>query len=87
MGTEECLWKKQKNLVIQAIKLNFSNPYSNNTAVEEPKLSESVSPECRKFEVRCHAGDAGHLKVASSSVSVRIGQRIRRDVSPPARVY
>jgi len=29
--------------------------------------------------VRAHAGDAGHLEVASDSASVRIGQRIRRD--------
>src|SRR5215813_3336827 len=66
-----------RNLAVRTIKLNSRDPY--NTAVQEPKLNESVSPECRKFEVRCHAGDAGHLKVASDSVSVRIGQRIRRD--------
>ena len=34
---------------------------------------------CGKFEVSCHAGDAGHLDVASDAVSVRIGQCIRRE--------
>ena len=32
-----------------------------------------------KFEVLCHAGNAGHLEVSSDSVSVRIGQRICKD--------
>lgn len=31
----------------------------------------------QKFEVRCDAGDAGHLQAASDSVSVQIGQKIR----------
>lgn len=38
--------------------------------------------DCRespKFEVRCHAGDAGNLDVCSDSVSVRVFQRIRRE--------
>jgi len=42
-------------------------------------LDLNAGRDCRKFEVRCHAGDAGHLEVASDSVSVRVGQRIRRD--------
>jgi len=29
--------------------------------------------------VRCHAGTAGHLEVASDAASVKIGQRIRRE--------
>jgi hypothetical protein len=69
--------EKTRNLFVQTIKLDSGDPYS--TAVEEPNLNESASPESRKFEVRCHAGDAGHLEVASDSVSVRIGQRIRRN--------
>jgi hypothetical protein len=36
-------------------------------------------PEGRNFEVRAHAGSAGHLEVGSDSASVRIGQRIRRE--------
>src|SRR2546427_401279 len=44
---------------------------------EESKLNSSAGRDRRKFEVRCHAGDAGHLEVASDSVSVRVGQRIR----------
>jgi hypothetical protein len=32
-----------------------------------------------KFEVHCNAGKAGHLEVANDTVSVRIGQRIRRE--------
>jgi hypothetical protein len=32
----------------------------------------------RNFEVRAHAGSAGHLEVGSDTASVRIGQRIRR---------
>jgi len=33
----------------------------------------------RKFEVRCNAADAGELFVGTDSVSVQVGQRIRRD--------
>jgi len=33
----------------------------------------------RNFEVRAHAGSAGHLEVGSETASVRIGQRIRRE--------
>ena len=46
---------------------------------EEPKLNPSGKPDCRKFEVRCHAGNAGHLEVASDAVSVKIGQQIHRE--------
>jgi hypothetical protein len=59
------------------IKSTSGDPY--NKTVEEPKLKPIASPECRKFEVRCHAGSAGHLEVASDAVSVKIGQQIRRD--------
>jgi hypothetical protein len=66
-----------ENLPVQAIKLAPGDPY--NKTVEERKLTARNGPEAPKFEVRCHAGDAGHLEVASDSVSVRVGQRIRRD--------
>jgi hypothetical protein len=33
----------------------------------------------RNFEVRAHAGSAGHLEVGSNTASVRIGQRIRSE--------
>ena len=33
----------------------------------------------RKFEVHCHAGEAGKLCVGTQSLSVKIGQRVRRD--------
>ena len=33
----------------------------------------------RKFEVRWDAGDAGHLHVRTDSLSVHIGQRVRRN--------
>src|SRR5882724_1790775 len=66
-----------KNLTVRTIKLTPSNPY--NETLEVSKLDLNASQDCRKFEVRCHAGDAGHLEVASDSVSVRVGQRIRRD--------
>ncbi len=32
-----------------------------------------------KFEVHCEAGDAGELRVATDSVSIKVGQRLRRD--------
>ena len=32
-----------------------------------------------KFEVHCRAGDAGELCVGAESVSVKVGQRLRRD--------
>jgi hypothetical protein len=66
-----------KNLAVRAIKLTPSEPY--NKEVEEPKLTARDCQEAPKFEVRCHAGDAGHLEVCSDSVSVRVGQRIRRE--------
>ena len=47
--------------------------------VEESLVEQSAKQPCGKFEVRCHAGNAGHLEVASDSVSVRIGQRICRE--------
>ncbi|SRR5258708_482174 len=66
--------KKQE---VAPIKSTCGDPY--NRTVEEPKLKPSVRQDCRKFEVRCHAGNAGHLEVASGSVSVKIGQQIRRE--------
>ena len=33
----------------------------------------------RKFEVHCNAGTAGELRVGTESLSVKIGQRVRRD--------
>ena len=33
----------------------------------------------RKFEVHCNAGAAGELRVGTESLSVKIGQRVRRD--------
>ena len=50
-----------------------------NKTVEEPKLNPSARPDCRKFEVCCHAENAGHLEVASDAVSVKIGHQIRRE--------
>src|SRR6266852_3775155 len=35
----------------------------------------------RKFEVHCNAGDAGELHVGTKSLSVKVGQRVRRDGS------
>ena len=42
-------------------------------------MNPHLPQELGKFEVRCHAGNAGHLEVANDSVSVQIGQRIHRD--------
>src|SRR5437762_14180988 len=33
----------------------------------------------QKFEVHCRAGDAGELCAGAESVSVKVGQRLRRD--------
>lgn len=35
--------------------------------------------DSRKFEVECRAGSAGELRVGGESVSVKVGQRVRRD--------
>lgn len=35
--------------------------------------------DSRKFEVECRAGNAGELCVGAESVSVKVGQRVRRD--------
>ena len=66
-----------KKLEVGPIKSTSSDPY--NKTIEERKLNPSARQDCRKFEVRCHAGNAGHLEVASDVVSVRIGQQIRRE--------
>jgi hypothetical protein len=47
--------------------------------VEVPLVEQSGKQPCGKFEVRCHAGNAGHLEVANESVSVRIGQWVRKE--------
>jgi len=47
--------------------------------LEEHLVEQGAKQQCGKFEVRCHAGNSGHLEVASDSVSVRIGQRIRKE--------
>jgi hypothetical protein len=72
MGTEPT-----NNLAVQAIKLTSGDPY--NGRVEERKLPVRDCRESPKFEVRCHAGNAGHLEVCSDSASVRVFQRIRRE--------
>lgn len=35
--------------------------------------------DSRKFEVECRAGSSGELCVGAESVSVKVGQRVRRD--------
>ena len=42
-------------------------------------MNRKGRPEWPKFELRCHAGNAGHLEVVSDAVSVTIGQQIRRE--------
>lgn len=64
----------QRKLEIAPIKSISGDP--SNEAAQETKLNQSAAGEVRKFEVSCNAGAAGHLEVASDSVSVRIGQRI-----------
>jgi hypothetical protein len=68
--------EKQKS---ECIKFVSGDPY--NKTVEEVKLNGSTSPAPahQRFEVRCHAGNAGHLEAASEAVSVRIGQLVRRE--------
>ncbi len=62
---------------IGPIKLTVGDPF--NETVRELKLNANGGSECGKFEVRCHARNAGHLEVASDSVSLRIGQRVGND--------
>jgi len=62
---------------VGGIKSTSDNPYEK--PGEEPKLNSSARQDCRKFEVHCHAGNAGHLEVASDAVSVKIGQQIHRE--------
>jgi len=47
-------------------------------AVEKEMNVLSVK-DSRKFEVHCRAGDAGELCVGAESVSVKVGQRLRRE--------
>ena len=62
----------------QSIKSLTGAPFRE-TIHQETQLSLATSPGSRKFGVRCHAANAGHLEVASDSVSVRIEQKIRND--------
>jgi hypothetical protein len=62
---------------IGPIKSTVCDPF--NETVRELNLNANGGPERGKFEVLCHARNAGHLEVASDSVSVRIGQRVRND--------
>ncbi len=66
-----------KKREVVPIKSTSGDPY--NKTVEEPKLNPSAGQDRRKFEVRCHAGNAGHLEVVSDAVSVKIGQQIHRE--------
>ena len=69
--------KATGNSTIHAIKPTSGDPYSKR--VQDHKLDLNTGRPCRKFELRCHAGDAGRLEVTSNSASVRIGQLIHRD--------
>ena len=64
----------KRKLGITPIQSSSGNPFKKTT--QETKLNQSATGEGCKFEVCCNAGAAGHLEVASDSVSVRIGQRI-----------
>ena len=66
-----------KKREVVPIKSTSGDPY--NKTVEEPQLNPTARHDCRKFEVRCHAGNAGRLEVATDAVSVKIGQQIRRE--------
>jgi hypothetical protein len=43
------------------------------------KTSKNYGIAGPTFEVHCNAGDAGGLRAKTNSVSVRIGQRVRRN--------
>jgi hypothetical protein len=63
------------NLKLASINSTCRSPYER--ARKEPELAPNAGGDCRKFEVSCDAGVAGHLEVVSESISVRIGQRVR----------
>lgn len=45
----------------------------------ENRVDVLTVKDSRKFEVECRAGSAGELCVGTESVSVKVGQRVRRD--------
>jgi hypothetical protein len=47
--------------------------------VVEKTMDVLAVKDSRKFEVECRAGAAGGLSVGSEFVSVKVGQRVRRD--------
>ncbi len=47
----------------------------------EKEVDVLSAKDSRKFEVHCSAGEAGELCVGTDSVSVQVGQRLRRDGS------
>jgi hypothetical protein len=58
----------------------FGVPRSGESCMENGSAVLSVKDD-RKFEVECNAGDAGELRVGTESLSVSVGQRVRRDGS------
>jgi len=64
---------------LEAGSIKLTSGYPDNKTDEEITLNLGANRHCGKFEVRCHAGNAGHLDVASDSVSVRVRQRIHRE--------
>ena len=45
------------------------------------EMTVLAAEDVRKFDVHCNAGAAGELRVGAESLSVKIGQRVRRDGS------
>ncbi len=45
----------------------------------EKEMDVLSAKDNRKFEVHCHAGEAGKLCVGTQSLSVKIGQRVLRE--------
>ena len=58
--------------------MSHTEPRALEVLVDEIMDVLSVKDD-RKFEVHCHAGEAGKLCVGTKSLSVKIGQRVRRD--------
>ena len=54
--------------------------YSHEFDRQETRLNDLNNDQ--RFEIQCDAGDAGRLHARTNSVSVRVGQRIRRNGAP-----
>src|SRR5258708_39699199 len=62
-----------KTALIRPLRVHYPHEFDR----QETRLNDLNNDH--RFEIQCDAGDAGRLHARTNSVSVRVGQRIRRN--------